>query len=251
MPKLMKPSFSVVCCTPDMMDVIEDAARKCYLSEPKHPCPEHPLPEELQARLDEQAIFLRSKIALGHHSVLEHGNITVDFVFDRGVSHEEVRHRLQAISQESTRYCNYSLDKYENEIAVIEPFFFNQLDPREDTIGTPFGGMILTGANKFDVWLLAMRMAEWAYLQLLSMGATAQEARDVLPNSLKTEMRCTMNVREWRHVLKIRTESGVHPQFAQVSVPCLQEFKTRWPVLFEDIVSDPKWDFFLLDTVHP
>ena len=246
MPKLVKPSATVITSTPDMLTIIEDAARRCYLSEPK--CTEVGTPE----RLVEQEEFLRSKITLGHHSVLEHGNITVDFVFDRGVSHEEVRHRMQAISQESTRYCNYSKDKFNNEIAVIAPFFFPQ-DELCPVPGEKYTPICFTsdnhdkfsGMNRFDVWYWAIQQAEYAYLQLLAMGSTAQEARSVLPNSLKTEMRVTMNVREWRHVLKIRSEKGVHPQFAQVSVPCLQEFKTRWLVLFEDIVSDPKWDQFL------
>lgn len=229
MPRLLKSSFSIVAQTKNMLDVIEDAARKCYLSEPKTQLPVIPMPIHLEARKQEQIAFLTDKIKLGHHSVLEHGNITVDFVFDRGVSHEEVRHRLQAISQESTRYCNYSKEKFDEQIAVIEPCFWKGEDDW----------------RKYDIWLKAMTAAEQAYLDLIALGATAQEARSVLPNSLKTEMRVTANVREWRHILKIRTEKGVHPQMAEVMVPTLIEFKKRWPVLFADINHDPKWDHFL------
>jgi thymidylate synthase (FAD) len=241
MPKLIKPSAVIVAQTENMLNVIEDAARKCYLSEPKQMAivdgatwsPRHA----------EQEAFLRDKIKLGHHSVLEHGYITVDFVCDRGVSHEEVRHRLQAISQESTRYCNYSKDKYGNEIAVIDPFFFSK-DEEKVEVTTPGEDYFSVKMNKFDIWLWAMQQIEWAYLSLIAMGATAQEARSVLPNSLKTELRCSANVREWRHILKIRTEKGVHPQMAEMMVPLLYQFKATWPVLFEDIHPDPKWNQF-------
>lgn len=173
-----------------------------------------------------------------------------------GNSHEEVRHRLQAISQESTRYCNYSKEKYGNEIAVIDPFYFDKKDTLADVDLPDFGELCMVRRdgdvfcrskymNKFDVWFLGMQLAEWTYLQLIAMGASAQEARSVLPNSLKTEMRVTMNVREWRHVLSIRTAAGVHPQMAEVMVPCLASFQDAWPVLFGDISHADKWDFFL------
>lgn len=240
MPKLSKPFAKIVCCTPNMLDVIEDAARLCYLSEPKVAKTaygnEHP-PERLQ----EQETFLRSKIALGHLSVLEHGNITVDFGFDRGVSHEEVRHRLQAISQSSTRYCNFSQEKYGSQISVIEPFFFDKEDENVGKIELPETKITFYDLNKFDMWFLAMQYAEVFYMGLIGLGATPSEARSVLPNSLETFMRSTMNVREWRHVLKIRTEAGVHPQMAEVMVPLLWKFQQQWPIFFSDIVPADKW----------
>lgn len=255
MPKLSKPFANIVCCTPNMLDVIEDAARLCYLSEPKVAKAaygnEHPL-----ERLQEQETFLRSKIALGHLSVLEHGNITVDFGFDRGVSHEEVRHRLQAISQSSTRYCNFSHQKFGGEISVIEPFFFpkgenlanhempwfQQISYEDgtssstDTIDIEFSPWLGEGLNKFDLWFMAMQYAEFFYMRLTDLGATPSEARSVLPNSLETFMRSTMNVREWKWVFRLRAvgESGApHPQMLEVMLPLLREFYTRWPILFE------------------
>jgi len=235
MPKLSKPFAKIVSVTPNILDVIEDSARLCYLSEPKHPLPENALPSEEKARLFEQATFLLSKIRLGHHSILEHGNITVDFGFDRGVSHELVRHRLQAISQSSTRYCNFSQEKYDSQISVIEPFFFDKDEIRQVA---QRGKLSLT---KWDVWMAAMENAEYAYMKLIKLGATPSEARSVLPNSLETFMRSTMNVREWRHVLKIRTEAGVHQQMAEVMVPLLWEFRKQWPILFGDIEPADKW----------
>lgn len=505
MPRLVAPVGNLVSMSPNINDLIEDAARKCYLSESKT------THGDGFERFEEQEKFLKDKIRLGHHSILEHGYITVDFVFDRGVSHEMVRHRLAAFSQESTRYCvaggtdltmknphqkytvaemyqnkinspngawkrmhirqldeetgeliyskiqdiflvgvkptvtihtklgysltltpdhgvrtelgyieaqhtlgkliaingtdlayknrdwlfhqyntlmktavqiayehgwadvvvkkwvrkhnlpkkpksywnlgkeawnkgrtketdsrvlqiaesrkaytegltcrtymravgvscevcgsmhnlnvhhidedrenndpsnflkvayfdevvsitqgpivevydlvmeapnhnfvangivvhncNYSKSKFGTEIAVIPPFFF----PQDEVAPEQSEFELFKGLNRFDVWLSAMAAAEMHYLQLIAMGVTAQEARSVLPNSLKTEIRVSANVREWRHIAKIRTEKGAHPQMAQIMVPLLHEFKEEMPVLFHDIDPDPKWAFF-------
>lgn len=251
MPVIMKPGFEIITHTPDMYNVIEGAARKCYLSEPKMPYqPEINFdnPDDFmdynKLRRAEQIKFISDKIARGHHSILEHGSITVDFIFDRGVSHEEVRHRIQAISQESTRYCNYGNDRFDNEIRVILPHFFSDDEPRKTIKLGPIGAEVTL--NKLDAWYQAMIQAEMWYMTLLELGATAQEARSVLPNSLKTEMRVTANIREWRHILKIRTEAGVHPQMAESMVPVLCSFRKHWPVLFDDIMYDEKWSKFAL-----
>lgn len=249
MPRIVQPSSKIITATPNILDVIENAARKCYLSEPKCSTNE-------TDRIQERADFLRSKIKLGHHSILEHGCITVEFVCDRGVSHEEVRHRLQAISQESTRYCNYSKDKFGNEIAVITPFFFDSESSCDTLVELPqsmFSGNGLprfnllydsgkgyaeteVELNKFDVWFLSMQMSEWAYLTLLKMGATPQEARSVLPNSLKTELVCTANVREWKLILNTRAVGATgtpHPQMLEIMIPLLKQMYEEWPILFE------------------
>lgn len=134
-----------------------------------------------------------------------------------GVSHEIVRHRIASYSQESTRYCNYSLDKFQNELTFIRPYFWND-EP-----------------EKFQVWEEAMAAAERAYLALLSMGATAQEARTVLPNSLKTELVATMDLREWRHFFKLRAAAPAHPQMREIAVPMLKAFQEAVPVVFDDI----------------
>ena len=149
-----------------------------------------------------------------------HYTETVRFVVDRGISHEIVRHRTASFSQESTRYCNYSGDKFGSEITVIRPFFWND-DP-----------------EKFEIWKNAMAAAEKAYNDLIAAGATAQEARSVLPNSLKTEIVMTMNMREWRHFFKLRTAPAAHPQMREVAVPMLQAFKELLPSLFSDIEAE-------------
>ncbi len=187
-----------------LLQKIELAGRVCYKSEAK-------------ITPDSAAGFVRRILENGHESVLEHEKLTARIVCDRGVSHEIVRHRIASYSQESTRYCNYSLDKFQNELTFIRPFFWND-DP-----------------EKFRVWEEAMAAAERAYLALLDLGATAQEARAVLPNSLKTELVMTMDLREWRHFFRLRAAAAAHPQMREVAVPMLRAFREAVPVIFDDI----------------
>jgi len=142
-------------------------------------------------------------------------NITVRFVCDRGVSHELVRHRLAAYIQESTRYANYAREKFGNEITVIRPFFWAENTPA------------------YQDWLSAMAHAERIYLKLIREGASPQEARSVLPNSLKTEVIMTANLREWKHIFKVRCSPAAHPQMREIMRPMLTDFYHRAPVVFE------------------
>lgn len=183
---------------------IESCGRICYKSEDK-----------ISEGSSEK--FVAGIVRRGHEAVLEHFDITVKFVCDRGVSHEIVRHRMASYCQESTRYCNYSQDKFDNEITVIKPFFLDENAP----------GWLM--------WKRACKTAETAYFDLLDFGCTPQEARAVLPNSLKTELVMTANLREWRHFLKLRTAKAAHPQMREVAIPLLEDFKARIPVIFDDI----------------
>jgi len=157
--------------------------------------------------------FLKGLIKSGHESVLEHESISVRFICDRGVTHELVRHRLAAYTQESTRYCNYS----KLGMQVIRPCFWE------------------AGSPEYTTWLTTMQHAERAYNLLISNGASPQEARSILPNSLKTEIVATMNIREWRHVLRLRTSPAAHPQMRQVMTMLLCILKFKLPTLFDDI----------------
>jgi len=221
---ITKPSFKIVRYTQDMYSAIEDAARLCYQSEPK-------------GNVEESCRFLQTLIKRGHHTPFEFADIEVEFVVDRGVSHELVRHRLCSPMQESTRYCDYSKEKFCNEITVIAPSFFPKGEtPRE--IYLPGDDKEPVALNKFVVWLLAMEEAEWAYFTLLDMGASPQEARTVLPNSLKTSIKLKANVREWWHILSLRCDKSAHPQMREVMLPLLGKFKSRWPVLFRHLKGD-------------
>lgn len=157
--------------------------------------------------------FVAALLRSGYESVIEHVSIRVRFICDRGVTHELVRHRLAAYTQESTRYCNYS----KMGMTFIKPCFWADF------------------TEGYWEWMHAMRDAEARYNQLIACGSTPQQARPVLPNSLKTEIICTANLREWRHILRLRTAKDVHPQMRELMLPLLQEFKSRIPIIFDDI----------------
>lgn len=208
--KIIKPSHEIL--TPihgehgrNMLKIIEAAARTCYKSE--------------GCATETSAGPFVEKIAgvKKHYSVIEHCSVSVRLICDRGVSHEIVRHRLAAYSQESTRYCNYAKDKFGTEITVIRPFFWD---------GQP---------EKLAAWERACLAAEKEYLALLELGATPQEARSVLPNSLKTELFMTANLREWRHVFKMRCSEQAHPQMRELMVPLLAKFSLHLPELFSTL----------------
>lgn len=148
---------------------------------------------------------------------LTHQDITVKFVVDRGVSHEIVRHRPASYCQESTRYCNYSKEDFGREITFIIPHYLDY------------------GSEAWCVWKLAMKHAEDSYFKLLDIGLLPQEARAVLPNSLKTELVMTANFSEWKKFFELRTADAAHPQMREVSRPLLDEFKALIPVVFDDI----------------
>ena len=194
-----------------MLENIERIGRVCYKSE-----------DAIHPGSAEQ--FIRNIITRGHESVIEHESISVRVVCDRGVSHEIVRHRIASYSQESTRYCNYTRDKFGSQLVCIDiatGFRYNLEDPAD--------------RKKYDIWTKAMEAAEGFYFQLIEAGARPEEARSVLPNSLKTEIVMTMNLREWRHFLRLRSSKRAHPQIAEIASALLEEFSARYPVFFADL----------------
>ncbi len=210
--KIIKANFIIedVINDEEIIKKIEKAGRTCYKSE-----------EKITANSSRD--FIRKILASGHESVIEHEKVTVRVICDRGISHEIVRHRIASYSQESTRYCNYTKDKFGNEITVIEPCFWKS------------GGE--ADKEKYAIWKNSIEAVEKAYSKLIELGASPQEARSILPNSLKTEIVMTMNLREWRHFFKLRTSGKNHPQMREITIPLLNEFKKRIPVIFDDIPS--------------
>lgn len=187
---------------------IEAAGRVCYKTE-----------EQMTEESAEQ--FIRKLIARGHEAMLEHASMTVKFIVDRGVSHELVRHRLASFAQESTRYCNYGQERFNSEITVIQPCFFRE------------------GSPSYDVWKHACETCEKAYFDLLEIGDMPEMARNVLPNSVKTEVVMTANIREWRHFFKLRaigTTGRPHPQMKEVAWNLLHVMVNFLPALFEDLL---------------
>lgn len=191
-----------------VLQKIEAAARTCYKSEGK-------IQEGSAAKL------VAGLIKSGHEAMLEHASVTVKFVVDRGISHELVRHRLASFAQESTRYCNYSKDDFGSEITFIIPDYLEYK------------------SEGWNIWKESMKQAEDAYFKMLDFGLSPQQARAVLPNSLKTEVVMTANLREWRHFFKLRafgTTGKPHPQMLEVAVPLLEDMKNLIPVVFDDLV---------------
>ena len=209
--KIIEPSVELINPVPYnvALNTIELAGRTCYQSEDKM----------ADGSAEE---FIRRIIQRGHESVLEHVSVTARFICDRGVSHEIVRHRIGAYSQESTRYCNYSNGKFGNEITVIQPCFLEDDHFKE-------------GSFVEDIWYKACAEADFAYSCMISEGATPQEARSVLPNSLKTSIIVTYNIREWRHFFRLRCDPAAHPQMKQVANMARELLTERYPVFFEDL----------------
>lgn len=197
-----------------LIEKLEQVARTCYKSENK-------IKEGSANKM--VAALIRSN----HEAMLEHASITIKFVVDRGISHEIVRHRMASFAQESQRYCNYSKDEFGKEITFIIPDF---LDYKSEG---------------WNVWKNAMQEAEKAYFKMLELGFSPQEARAVLPNSTKTELVMTANLREWRHFFKLRAADATgaaHPQMKEVTIPLLAELKEMIPVIFDDIEVEGKED---------
>ena len=190
-----------------IMKHIERAGRVCYKSE---------------SRISDNSAdkFIANIIKSGHESVIEHVSLTFKIICDRGVTHEIVRHRLASYSQSSTRYCNYASDKFGNELTFIKPCFWNEDD------------------ENYLLWKQTLEVAEKNYLAMIKNGARPEQARSILPNSLKTEIFMTANLREWRHFLKLRTSKRAHPQMREVALKIHKILVDNLPIIFSDIIVE-------------
>lgn len=234
----------------EMLKHIERCAKKCYQAE-------HNISET------SYKTFVQKLIDNKHESTIEHISITVDFITSRGVTHELVRHRLCSFSQESTRYCNYTKDKFGNELTFIAPEFFdikeepvnvdlslvdnstglenetNKKSKWQSLVSSFFGNNKFSKkykVNTFDLFVLHAKFTELCYnLMINKMGKTPQQAREILPNCLKTEISITANLREWRHILDLRCSKFAHPEMRALMFPLLEEFNDILPEIFKDI----------------
>lgn len=208
--KIIEQGYEIL--TPISKDGIEElkrielAARTCYKSEK--------LITDNESSAKKLVGMLIDK---GHEAMLEHSQLSVKFICDRGISHEIVRHRLASYAQESTRYCNYGNDKFGNEITVIKPSTLKE------------------GTIEYKYWSEACVDCEYSYFKMLEKGCTPQVARSVLPNSLKTELVMTANYREWRNFFKLRTDINAHPDMRNLTIPLLEELQKKIPIVFSDI----------------
>lgn len=226
--KLIKPSYEIISKidTDYILQLIEVAGRTCYKSEDK-------------ITATSAKDFIKMILGRHHESVIEHGSMSVRFIIDRGVSHELVRHRLASFSQESTRFVNYSKGKFDGQITFIAPLWidfesiknvanYKDLDNDENRhlVGDIYA------------YLDLLLHSEEAYNDLIARGWQPQQARSVLPNSLKTEIVVTANFREWRTIFMQRCAPAAHPQMREVTLPLLAEVKQLLPIIFDDIIFE-------------
>lgn len=215
---LVKQSFAMMdeIDGEEILKLIESAGRTCYKSEDK-------------ITFDSSKEFVKKILKRGHESVIEHRIISVRIVCDRGVSHEIVRHRIGSYSQESTRYCDYS----NGHITFIIPCW----SPLVEGLYESCDNYRVDGADSSEsrLWFDTMISIEKNYKQLRLGGWKPEQARSVLPNSLKTEIVCTYNLREWRHFFNLRCAKTAHPQMREITIPLLKEFYRLIPIIFDDL----------------
>ncbi len=200
--KIVQPTVELIWITPDAEGQIEVAGRTCYKSEDK--MTEHTA-----------GAFAKKMVNSGHHAMIEHALASLRIITDRGITHEIVRHRIASFAQESTRYCNYSSDKFGSECTFIEPPGLTEVQ-REN-------------------WIAACEATEKYYFNMLAAGSSPQIARSVLPNCLKTEIVMTANFREWRHFITLRGNKAAHPQIRPIAKMVYTILMQHAPNVFSDL----------------
>ena len=199
---IAQQSVELMWITQDPEKQIEKAGRTCYKSEG-------------MITENSAGAFAKKMRDNGHHAMIEHALASLRIVTDRGITHEIVRHRIASFAQESTRYCNYSSDKFGNECTFIEP---PNLTPLQQVM-----------------WRKSCEDAEDSYFRMLKMGCSPQIARSVLPTCLKTEIIMTANLREWRHFIALRGSKAAHPQIRVIAASVLSLLQSHAPNVFGDL----------------
>ncbi len=206
MVKIVAPKVEII--TPIDGDYIlkhlELCARNCYKSEDK-------------ITADSAKAMIKKLLEMGHEAMIEHFSITVKFTTDVGAYKDLTRHRMASFAIESTRFCNYAKGKYGNELTFMRPSNMEE------------------GSEIYNIWYKTMEMIEKSYLEMAEKGAKADQLRMMLPHSTKADVIMTANIREWRHVFKLRCAPATHPSVRHVMTMLLKEFRKKIPVLFDDI----------------
>lgn len=186
------------------LQIIERAGRTCYKSE-------HRITETSALQ------FAKHVVELKHEAVIEHASATVRFVTNRGVTHELVRHRLCSFCQESTRYVKY------DDVEFVRPVWWNDASYTDE---------------QRQIWQDAMENAAKFYAAAIQAGDKAEQAREILPNAVKTEIIVTSNLREWRHIFELRCSRYAHPQIRALLLDCLLNgFAKEVPIIFDDLAA--------------
>lgn len=208
--QIREHSVALIHATPNAEKVIEMAGRLCYKSEDR-------------ITEDSHIKFIKMLLdpAKAHESVLEHASAGFIIGTDRGITHELVRHRIASFSQTSTRYVNYSKEKFGKEISVVKPVYL---------VAPPEGYK----DRAFDSWYDACLSAEKCYMEMVEEGVAPQVARSVLPTCTFSEIAMTANLREWRHFLKLRLSPAAHPDMRVVAGLIRDELVCIAPTVFEE-----------------
>lgn len=211
MVKIIEPSFEIL--TPidgnQILKHIEKCGRTCYQS----------YENETEGTSSAEKM-IKMLIKMGHESVLEHFLITIKAKIDVGNYKDLTRHRFASFSIESTRFCNYSKGKFGNELTVISPCNMDK------------------SSGIYHIWLKTMNDIEKAYIDMSEMGAKPDQLRMILPHSLAAEVTMSANLREWRHIFKMRCQKAAHPSVRQIMLQVLNEFKKQIPVIFDDLIFE-------------
>jgi thymidylate synthase (FAD) len=220
---ILKQSMVLEYITPNALELIERAGRTCYKSEDR-------------MTKDSAVKFVEMIKSYEHESVLEHASATFRMITDRGVTHEIVRHRIASYSQESTRYCNYTKEKFEHQVRFILPVWFYDFYDKYGGIpgyeNCPPGATEHKDEDAYNNWASSCNTIEYYYNQAIELGQSPQQARAVLTNSLKTEIVMTANFREWLHFFKLRTSQKAHPQMRELALQGQQIMHQEVPALF-------------------
>ena len=212
--KIVNQSHEILILPNNTLETIERVGRTCYQSQDK-------------ITPDSAINFVGILRDKGHHAMIEFGDMTVKFITNRGVTHELVRHRMCSFAQESTRYV-----KYNGEMEFISPVWCST-----EVVGASFKKLKnIKYTDTEYIWMDACLNAEIMYKRLLDAGWRPEQAREVLPNSLKTEIIVKANIREWRHIFSLRCSKNAHPQMRALMLPLLKECKERLPIIFDHII---------------
>ncbi|MHA1809381.1 MAG: FAD-dependent thymidylate synthase [Candidatus Heimdallarchaeaceae archaeon] len=201
--KIIEPYVELLWITPNAEEQIEFAGRICYKSESK-------------ITKDSHKNFINRIIKSGHHSVIEHASASFKIITDRGIANEIVRHRICSFSQESSRYCLYTSDRFDGECSFIAPPNLNK--------------------SQYEQWKFACEMAECYYKQMIENGCSAEIARSVLPLCTKTELVMTANFREWRHFINLRWSKAAHPQIRPIAWMIWDRLLNHAPNVFRKLI---------------
>lgn len=211
--KIIKPSVEIMqeIDGDKILKHLELCARNCYKSEGN-------ITEDTSSAIK----MINKLIELDHTAMLEHYNVTVRFICDIGVYKDITRHRHASFAIESTRYCNYSKDKFGNEISFIKPCNIEE------------------GSELWNEWSNQMKDVETTYIKMAELGAKPDQLRMILPHSTAASVVMTANMREWRYILKLRCSKAAHPSVREVMLMLLNEFHSKIPILFDDIFEEYK-----------